>query len=87
MACDAEGHGQIIGLHIGSSETEILSSSFLRSIVKRRVQGVKLVIYDAHEGLKAAITRVLGTNWQRCRVHWMRNALAHIPKTQKRVAV
>src|SRR4029450_3523007 len=44
--------------------------------------GVKLVISDAHEGLRLAITRVLGATWQRCRVHWMRNALAHVPKGQ-----
>jgi len=47
------------------------------------LRGVKLVISDAHEGLKAAIRRVFGAAWQRCRVHWMRNALAHVPKTQQ----
>ena len=46
------------------------------------MKGVKLVISDAHEGLRLAITRVLGSTWQRCRVHWMRNALAHVPKGQ-----
>jgi transposase-like protein len=51
-------------------------------LVKRRLGGVKLVISDAHEGLRLAITRVLGASWQRCRVHWMRNALAHVPKGQ-----
>ena len=47
---------------------------------------MKLVISDAHEGLKAAITRVVGANWQRCRVHFMRNALAHVPKGQNTMA-
>jgi Transposase, Mutator family len=47
------------------------------------LRGVKLVISDAHEGLKAAIRRVFGAGWQRCRVHWMRNALAYVPKTQQ----
>ena len=46
---------------------------------------MKLVISDAHEGLKAAITRVVGATWQRCRVHFMRNALAHVPKSQTTV--
>jgi putative transposase len=46
------------------------------------LRGVKLVISDAHDGLRLAITRVLGATWQRCRVHWIRNALAHVPKGQ-----
>ncbi len=50
--------------------------------MRRGLRGVKLVISDAHEGLKAAIARVFGATWQRCRVHWMRNALAHVPKGQ-----
>jgi transposase-like protein len=76
VACNAEGRRQIIGLHIGPSEAETFWSGFLRSLVKRGLKGVKLVISDAHEGLKAAIRRVLGATCQRCRVHWMRNALA-----------
>jgi transposase-like protein len=86
VACNAEGRRQIIGLHIGPSEAETFWSSFLRSMVRRGLKGVKLVISDAHEGLKAAITRVLGATWQRCRVHWMRNALAHVPKAQQPMA-
>ena len=57
----------------------------MRELVKRGLKGVKLVISDAHEGLKAAIQRVLGATWQRCRVHAMRNALAHVPKGQHTV--
>lgn len=49
------------------------------------VCGVKLVISDAHEGLKAAVAKVLGASWQRCRVHFMRNALAHANKNGRRV--
>ncbi|MFX8285690.1 transposase, partial [Acinetobacter baumannii] len=60
-------------------------STFLRDLVRRGLKGVKLVISDAHEGLKAAITRVVGATWQRCRVHFMRNALAHVPKGQNTV--
>ncbi len=75
VACDAEGRREIVGLHIGPSEAETFWSAFLKSLVKRGLKGVKLVVSDAHEGLKAAISRVLGATWQRCRVHWMRNAL------------
>lgn len=54
--------------------------------VKRGLNGVKLVVSDAHGGLKAAVARVLGATWQRCRVHWMRNALAHVGKVQQSMA-
>ncbi len=84
VACDAEGRREIIGLHIGPSEAETFWAS-LRSLVKRGLKGVKLVVSDAHEGLKAATARVLGATWQRCRVHWMRNALAHVGKGQQTV--
>jgi putative transposase len=57
-----------VGLHIGPSEAEPFWTTFLRDLVKRGLRGVKLVISDAHEGLKAAITRVVGAAWQRCRV-------------------
>jgi putative transposase len=86
VACDAEGRREIVGLHIGPSEAETFWSTFLRSLVRRGLRGVKLVISDAHEGLKAAIARVLGATWQRCRVHWMRNALAHVGKAQQSMA-
>jgi transposase-like protein len=86
VACDAEGRRQIVGLHIGPSEAETFWSAFLKSLVKRGLRGVKLVVSDAHEGLKGAIARVLGATWQRCRVHWMRNALAHVPKAQGSMA-
>jgi transposase-like protein len=60
-------------------------SDFLKDLARRGLTGVKLVISDAHEGLKAAITRVLSATWQRCRVHFMRNALAYVPKGQNTV--
>ena len=82
VAVTTEGKREIVGLHIGPSEAEPFWSTFLRDLVKRGLKGVKLVISDAHEGLKAAITRVVGATWQRCRVHFMRNALAHVPKGQ-----
>jgi transposase-like protein len=83
VAVDTEGRREIIGLHLGPSEAETFWSAFLKSLVRRGLKGVKLVISDAHEGLKAAIRRVLGATWQRCRVHWMRSALAHVGKGQQ----
>jgi putative transposase len=75
VAVNMEGRREIVGLGIGPSEAEPFWSAFLKGLVKRGLKGVKLVISDAHDGLRLAITRVLGATWQRCRVHWMRNAL------------
>ena len=86
VAVNTDGRREIVGLHIGPSEAEPFWTSFLRSLVKRGLGGVRLVISDAHEGLKAAITRTMtGATWQRCRVHFMRNALAHVPKAETTV--
>ena len=70
---------------VGHSEAEPFWIDFLRSLTRRGLRGTRLVISDAHEGLKAAITKVLSATWQRCRVHFMRNALAHAGKTQRRI--
>jgi putative transposase len=83
VAANTDGNREIVGLHIGPSEAETFWSAFLKSLVRRGLRGVKLVISDAHEGLKAAIRRVMGATWQRCRVHWMRSALAYVPKGQQ----
>ena len=84
VAVNTEGKREIVGLHIGPSEAETFWSTFLKSLARRGLRGVKLVISDAHEGLKAAIRRVFGSSWQRCRVHWMRNALSYVlPKGQQ----
>ena len=83
VAVNTEGKREIVGLHIGPSEAETFWSTFLKSLVRRGLRGTKLVISDAHEGLKAAIRRVMGSTWQRCRVHWMRNAQAYVPKAQQ----
>src|SRR5215212_9804937 len=85
VAVDAEGRREIVGLHLGPSEAETFWVTFLKGLLRRGLKGVKLVVSDAHEGLKAAIRRVLGATWQRCRVHWMRSALAHVPKGQQSV--
>ena len=83
VAVNSEGRREVLGLAIGLSEAETFWSDFLRSLTRRGLRGVKLVISDAHEGLKAAAAKVLGATWQRCRVHFMRNALAHAPKGQR----
>jgi putative transposase len=85
VAVDAEGRREIVGLGLGRSEAEPFWSTFLKGLVRRGLKGVKLVVSDAHEGLKHAIAKVLGAAWQRCRVHWMRNALARVPKGQQTV--
>lgn len=83
VGVDAEGRREILGLALGPSEAETFWSDFLRKLKRRGLAGVQLVISDAHEGLKAAIARVFGATWQRCRVHFMRNALAHVAKGQR----
>jgi len=73
----ADGHREILGIDVGDSENETFWTEFLRDLKDRGLSGVRLVISDAHAGLKAAIRRVLGTAaWQRCRVHAMRNLLS-----------
>ncbi len=72
-----DGRREALGMTIGASEAETFWTDFLRSLARRGLRGVKLVVSDAHEGLKAAIAKVLHATWQRCRVHTMRNLLAH----------
>jgi len=78
------GERDILAVDLGASEEGAFWTEFLRSLVTRGLNGVQLVISDAHKGLKEAIATVLtGATWQRCRVHFMRNVLAHIPKRDK----
>jgi len=79
-----DGERQILGVDVGASEDRGFWTAFLRSLVKRGLAGVRLVISDAHEGLKQAISTVLsGAAWQRCRVHFMRNLLATVPHAMR----
>lgn len=79
----ADGNREVLGVDVGDSEDEVFWTGFLRSLRQRGLSGVRLVISDAHAGLKAAIARVVqGASWQRCRVHLMRNLLACVPKGQ-----
>src|SRR5690606_35858441 len=78
---NADGHREILGIETGSAEDGATWTAFLRGLVARGLSGVKLVISDAHEGLKNAINAVLdGASWQRCRTHFMRNLLAKVPR-------
>lgn len=81
-----DGRREVLGMAVGCSEAETFWTEFLRTLARRGLRGVKLVISDAHEGLKAAIARVLNATWQRCRVHFMRNLLAHAGRNGRRIA-
>ena len=83
VAVNTDGRREVLGMGVGPSEAEPFWTEFLRSLTDRGLRGVRLIISDAHEGLKAAAAKVLGSTWQRCRVHFMRNALAHVPKKQQ----
>jgi transposase-like protein len=85
VGVNADGRREVLGMAVGSSEAEPFWLDFLRSLARRGLRGVKLVVSDAHEGLKAAVAKVLRATWQRCRVHFARNALAHAGKTQRRI--
>ena len=85
VGVNSDGRREVLGLDIGASEAEPFWTEFLRKLTRRGLRGVKLVISDAHEGIKAAVSRVLCATWQRCRVHFMRNALAHAGKSGRRV--
>ena len=82
---NADGRREVLGMDTGSSEAETFWIDFLRKLRRRGLRGVKLVISDAHEGLKAAVAKIMHAGWQRCRVHFMRNALAHAGKSGRRV--
>jgi putative transposase len=85
VGVNSEGRREVLGMDIGPSEAETFWTAFLRKLARRGLRGVKLVISDAHEGIKAAVSKVLSTTWQRCRVHFMRNVLAHAGKQGRRV--
>jgi putative transposase len=79
------GRREVLGMAIGASEAETFWTDFLRKLARRGLRGVKLVISDAHEGIKTAVSKVLSASWQRCRIHFMRNVLAHAGKQGRRV--
>jgi transposase-like protein len=85
VGVNADGRREVLGMDIGPSEAETFWTGFLRKLARRGLRGVKLVVADAHEGIKAAVSKVLSATWQRCRVHFMRNALAHAGRSGRRV--
>ena len=85
VAVNSEGRREVLGMATGPSEAEPFWTAFLRTLTRRGLRGVKLVISDAHEGLKAAVAKVLKASWQRCRVHFLRNALAYTTKGQRQM--
>ena len=96
---NTDGRREVLGMEIGTSEAEPNWTEFLRKLTRRGPRSVKLVISfvgqtvprticcssSPHEGIKAAVTKVLCATWQRCRVHFMRNVLAHAGKSGRRV--
>ncbi len=85
VGVNSDGRREVLGMSIGPSEAETFWTAFLRQLARRGLRGVKLVISDAHEGIKAAISKVLHATWQRCRVHFMRNVLAYAGRQGRRV--
>ncbi len=87
VGVNPDGVREVLGVAVGPSEAEPFWTEFLRGLTRRGLRGVKLVISDAHLGLKAAIAKIFKATWQRCRVHFMRNALAYFGKGQRQVVL
>ena len=85
VGVNGDGRREVLGMAVGAAEAETFWTDFLRTLRRRGLRGVKLVISDAHEGLKAAVAKILTASWQRCRVHFMRNVLAHAGRQGRRV--
>lgn len=85
VGVNSDGRREVLGMDVGPSEAEPFWKDFLRKLTRRGLRGVKLVISDDHAGIKAAVSKVLVSSWQRCRVHFMRNVLAHAGKSGRRV--
>lgn len=83
VGVNTDGRREVLGVATGPSEAEVFWKGFLRSLADRGLRGVKLVIADDHKGLRAAASKVFHATLQRCRVHWMRSALAHVPAQQR----
>jgi putative transposase len=83
VGVNTDGRREVLGVATGASEAEVFWKGFLRSLADRGLRGVKLVIADDHKGLRAAASKVFHATLQRCRVHWLRNALAHVPTKQR----
>ena len=87
VGVNTDGRREVLGIATGASEAEPFWTAFLRSLADRGLRGVKLVIADDHKGLRAAAAKVFHATHQRCRVHWLRNALAHVAPKQRPAVV
>src|SRR5438105_8193853 len=85
VGVNSDGRREVLGMDIGPSEAETFWTAFLRKLARRGLRGVKLVVSHAHEGIKPTVAKVLNASWQRCCVHFMRNALTHAGKSGQRV--
>jgi putative transposase len=85
VGANTDGRREVLGMRVGPSEAETFWTDFLRDLARRGLRGVKLVVSDSHEGIKAAVTKIMHATWQRCRVHFMRNVMAHAGKSGRRV--
>ena len=85
VGVNTDGRREVLGMDVGPSEAETFWTDFLRKLARRGLRGVKLVISDAHEGITASVAKVMNATWQRCRVHFMRNVLAHAGRSGRRV--
>ncbi len=85
VGVNSDGRREVLGMDVGPSEAKTFWTDFLRKLARRGLRGVKLVISDAHEGIKASVAKVMNATWQRCRVHFMRNVLAHAGRSGRRV--
>src|SRR4029079_4133765 len=83
VGVNTDGRREVLGVATGASEAEPFWTAFLRSLADRGLRGTKLVIADDHKGLRAAASKIFHATLQRCRIHWMRNALAHVPAKQR----
>ena len=85
VGVNSDGRREVLGMDVGPSEAETFWTAFLRKLARRGLRGVKLVIADAHTGIKASVAKVMNATWQRCRVHFMRTVLAHAGRSGRRV--
>ncbi|WP_457107480.1 IS256 family transposase [Methylobacterium sp. P5_C11] len=85
VGVNGDGRREGLGMEVGPSEAETFWTDFLRKLARRGLRGVKLVISDAHQGIKASVVKVMNATWQRCRVHFMRNVLANAGRSGRRV--
>ncbi len=85
VGVNTKGRREVLGMEIGTSEAEPIWTEFLRKLTRRGLRGVRLVVSDAHGGIKAAVAKDLNATWQRCRAHFMRNVLPQASRQGRRV--